>query len=843
MTKNSTRFIQITVFLTSLTILCYEIILTRIFAITQWYNLASIIISVALLGFGASGTMILLLKPYIERHYNKFIQIALILYPFTLCTGFIIFCKIHFNPFEVGIDPNQIYILFLYFLVLGIPFFFGACVIGLALMKFPIGKTYFSNLLGSGVGALSVVLISYLFHPFSILIGITILAFISAVIFSFNFQKQTLLSSRKELETTTRDSTTNIDSTFYKENLSQKELSSRKKQPGKQTIITLTISIIIILLFYFSFDLLNLKKISQYKSLSKTLLLPNSKILDERYSPLGLVQVVEADGLRSTVGLSFLSTEQVPIQKGIFFDGEAMSAVTPFKGDKKEIEYLNQIPSSLPYHLLDETHKNKILIVGVGGGEGLLKALLHDFQHIDGLELNRDVISLMKNEYADFSGNIYSKVNIIKKEARGFIKTTEKKYNLIEISMLDTYNAAASGVYALNETYLYTLESVQDFYKQLEDEGLLAITRWVVNPPRNNLKLLNTSIKALQNLGIKDIGKHIIFIRSIQATTLVISKKPFSNEQISAAKEFCNSRLFDVCYYKGIKPEEVNRFIKLKEPIYFSAAQNLLSDQSSRFIKDYEFDIKIATDNRPYFYNSFKFKMLKYLIKYGTDKIPFTEWGYLILILILIPVLITSFILIVLPLLLMKKARQSLNLRTIFYFSLIGIGFFFIEMPLIQKLILFLSHPTYSLSVIISSLLIFSGIGSYFSDRIFKEKRRIFYSVIIIGFLTLIYLLNFHYIFQLFMNKSEIIKILVTVILILPLGFFMGIPFPQGLKRIKELNINNVPWAWSINGFFSVISIILATLFAILFGFKVVFIIAIICYLGAGVISVKMKRG
>ncbi len=843
MTKNYTKFIQIIVFLTSLTILCYEIILTRIFAITQWYNLASIIISVALLGFGASGTMILLLKSRIEQHYNKFILSALILYPFTLCLGFIIFCKVHFNPFEVGIDPNQLYILFLYFIILGIPFFFGACVIGLALLKFPIGKTYFSNLLGSGVGALSVILISYLFHPFSILIGITILAFISAVIFSFNFKKQTLLSSRKELETTTREITTNLDSMFYKENLSQKELSSRTKQLGKQTIITLTISIIIILLFYFSFDLLDLKKISQYKSLSKTLLLPNSKILDERYSPLGLVQVVEADGLRSTVGLSFLSPDQVPVQKGIFFDGEAMSAITPFKGNKDEIKYLNQIPSSLPHHLLNEPDKNKILIVGVGGGEGILKALLHNFKHIDGLELNRDVISLMENEYADFSGNIYSQVNIIDKEARGFIKTTEKKYNLIEISMLDTYNAAASGVYALNETYLYTLESIQDFYNHLEDVGLLAITRWVVNPPRNNLKLLNTSIKALENLGIEDIGKHIIYIRSIQATTLLISKKPFLKEHIETTKKFCSSRLFDICYYDNIEPDEVNRFIKLEKPIYFLAAQSLLSDQSFQFIKNYEFDIKIATDNRPYFYNSFKSRMLKYLIKYGTDKIPFTEWGYLILILILIPVLITSFILIVLPLLLMKKVRKNLNLRAISYFSLIGIGFFFIEMPLIQKLILFLSHPTYSLSVIISSLLIFSGIGSYFSDMIFKEKRRILYSVIIIGLLTLIYLLNFHYIFQLFMNKSEIIKILVTIIMILPLGFFMGIPFPQGLKRIKELNIENVPWAWSINGFFSVISIILATLFAILFGFRVVFFIAIICYLGAGVVSVGLKRG
>ncbi len=797
----STKFIQPVVFFTSFTILCYEIILTRIFAITQWQNLAAFIISLALLGFGASGTAIALLKNQIEKHFNTFVLMALILYPLSMCLGFILYCKTPFNPFEIGIDNRQLYYFLQYFIAMGIPFFFGATVIGIALTKFPIGKTYFSNLIGSGIGAIFVILVSYLLHPYSILIGITTISFLTAIVFSSNVKKQVFISN-------------------------------------------LIFSIIIMTLFCYSVDFLNLKKISQYKSISKTLNLPNAKIEKVRYSPLGLVQVVKAEGLRSTVGLSLVSPYEVPIQKGIFFDGEAMSAITPFDGKKEKIKYLDYIPSALPYNILEDSEKEKVLIVGVGGGEGILKALLHDFKTISGLELNRKVVKLMKDDYSKFSGNIYNnpRVTIINKEARGFIQSTNEKYNLIEISMLDTYNTAASGIYALNETNLYTVESIREFFLHLKENGLLAITRWVVNPPRDNLKMLNICIQALKSLNIKDISKHIIYIRTIQAATLIISKAPISEDMINKTKEFCKTRLFDIIYYDGIKDSEVNRFVKLDTPIYYLAAKNLLSENASDFEDEYNFDIKPATDNRPYFYNFFKYKTLKYILKYGTDKIPFTEWGYLTLILLLIPVIIISLVLIVVPLLFLKKGRRGLNVKILLFFGLIGIGFFFIEMPLIQKLILFLSHPTYSLSVIISSLLVFSGIGSYFSDKIFKEEKRILYSSLTIVSIIILYLLIFDIILPVFMNANVITKILVTIILLAPLGFFMGFPFPQGLSKIKRIESFKVPWAWGINGFFSVISAILATLFAILFGFRIVFILAILCYLGAGVVSLKLNK-
>jgi spermidine synthase len=764
----------------------------------QWQNLSSLIISIALLGFGVSGTTIVFLKNKIEKHFNKFIFLTLALFPISMSLGFIIFCKIPFNPFEIGIDNRQIFYLFLYFIVMGIPFIFGASTIGISLTRFPISKTYFSNLTGSGIGAIFFVLISYFLHPFSMLLFITIVAFIITIVFSINLNKKIIL-------------------------------------------FTIVFSIIFIYLFYLAFDKLNLKNISQYKAISYALNLPESEIIEERYSPLGLVQVVQAKGLRSIVGLSFLSKHQVPEQKGIFYDGEGMSAITPFDGDKSSILYLNDIPSSLPHFLLEK--KDKALIVGVGGGMGLLKALLHNFKKIIGLELNPNIVSLMKNEFAEYSGNIYSKkqMQIIKKEARGFIRNSNEKYNLIEISMLDTYNAASSGIYSLNETYLYTVESIQDFFQHLDDEGMLAITRWVVNPPRDNLKLLNICISALENLEIKDIGKHLIFIRSIQATTLVVSKKPIKENQINILKEFCKTRLFDICYYDGIKENETNRFIKLDTPIYFLAAKQLLSENKQDFIKDYEFDIKITSDNRPYFYNIFKMKMLKYFQKYGTSKIPFTQWGYFTLVILLIPVLIISFVFIILPLFFIRKKRKNLNGKIILYFGLIGIGFFFIEMPLIQKLILFLSHPTYSLSIIISGLLIFTGIGSYFSDKIFPSKRRIFYASLIIICITIFYLFCLDLILPIFMDQNKIIKICITILFLMPLGFFMGIPFPQGLIRIKKIGSTRVAWAWGINGFFSVISTILATIVAISMGFNFVFLIASVCYLAAGLISLKLE--
>ncbi len=787
--------IKFIILITSFCILSYEIIFVSIFNYIQWHNLTSIIISLALFGFGVSGTVIRILKNKIDKSYEKYFNIAVCSFPVSFIISFMAYKAIPFNPFELLVNLRQPLFVFLKFIILSFPFLSGASIICLSFIKYQINKIYFYNLVGSGLAGIFIITFSYFCHPFKILFIIISLSF--TIGFFINFKKK-------------------LAFLFFG-----------------------AFSLIILISFGLTAEYFNLLKLSQYKSLAKTLNLPESKILSERYSPLGITQVVNAEGFRYTSGLSLITPFNIPEQLALFNNGEVISSITKYDKNNKNIRYLKYLSSAAGYEALK--NKNSVLIIGSGGGEGILKSILYDFNKIEGLEINSNIVNLMKNRFTDYSGNIYNKnnVNIINKEARGYIKTTTKKYNLINMDQIDSYSTASSGIYALNESYLYTEEAIIDFYKKLLPSGILSITRWMVTPPRDNLKLFSIIHSALKKFDIKKPKNHIIVIRSLQTVTTLISKNGFSVQQINGIKSFCNKRLFDICFYPGINEKETNRFIKLKSPIFYTSIINIFSEKKKEYIQNYLFDIKTTTDNRPYYYNFFKPKSLDYILK---NRSPITEWGYLLLVVFLIFITILSFVLILLPIYILKERLKKNKITIFMYFSLIAVGYFFVEMPLIQKLILFLSHPTYSLSIIISSLLISSGIGSYYSNKIFKRNKRIFVSVAIIIVLLLLYnFVLFQLIYDNFINYNILLKIFLTVGLIFPLGFFMGIPFPQGLQRIKENSGIHLPWAWGINGFFSVISILTASICSILFGFNTVFIIAGIMYLIAGLFSFKLQ--
>ena len=813
MNPPSRRIVNFCVFFTSFSILSYQIIFTRIFAWSQWHNLSPLIITMALLGFGASGSFVSIIQKKIEASYSLFFFTSLILFPVFLTLGFIISTTLVFNPYEMIYSPGQIISMFFYFFLMGFSFFLGALIICIALLQHSISKTYFFNLIGSGAGAMSVVGASFFFHPFNIMLGIILTAMVPAMVMAFK--------SHVKHVCTIGIITAIIISTLFTCDL--------KVTCDLQVKLS-------------SFP--DFKKISQYKAISGALNLPEAQIVHEAYSPLAVIQVVQAEGLRTTAGLSLVSPFQVPVQKGIFFDGGSMSPITPFKGNKNEIRYIEYLASYLPFHVMDKHERNRVLIIGSGGGESILKSILSGFKYIDALEQESCVISLMKNQFSSYSGDIYTRQNVIihHNEARSFIKQTPKKYDLIELSMIDAYNTAASGVYALNESYLYTIESIKEYLGSLNENGLLAISRWVVTPARDNLKIFNLVIQALRQMGIDDVQHHLIAIRSLQTLTLLVSKSAIPETMIDKTKIFARERLFDLVHYPGISDKQVNQYIKLNTPVYHQALQKLMTNDSKDFIKAYDFDISAATDNRPYFYNFFKPAVFKYIKTYGPSQIPVTEWGYLILLIILLPVLVLSFIFIVLPLRITGQKAKGMK-KTIFtYFSLIAVGYFFIEMPMIQKMILFLGHPAYSLSVIISGFLTFSGIGSLYSSRIFSESRRIFYSSFFIVLFIAFYLIFMDKIILFFISFSLGSKVFLTLMMIAPLGFFMGIPFPCALSFLKGKDEFSLAWAWGINGFFSVISILLATMLAIIYGFKAVMIIAILCYASAGILSYQFTR-
>ena len=789
--------ILFSIFLISFSILSYEILLMRVFSITSWSHFAYMIISIALLGFGASGTFISLLQTKLKKHFYSFFTLFSLLFSLSLWLCFVLSQKIPFNPFLIVWYKRQYLYLMEYYLLLFIPFFLGASCIGLSFSQLgqKINKIYFSNLLGSGSGALGVIFLMYLLSPTSILLLITGVAFLSTLISSLCLIGKT----------------------------------------GTHPLFLILFSLVSLLFFSIFSPKLN---ISQYKSLRVALNLPQAKVLKEVSSPLGLIDVVESPTIRYAPGLSLNFKGEIPPQLALFTDADSMSAITNFQNELSNLRYLDYISSALPYHLLD---KPEVLIVGAGGGGEVLTALYHGAALVNAVELNPQVVNLVKDEYAEFSNRIYSHplVRVFIKEGRGFIQSTRDEYDLIQIALLDSFSASSAGVYALSESYLYTKEAMREYIRHLSPEGILCITRWLKMPARDGIKLFATAVESLEESGMGDPSSHLIFIRSWATSTLLIKRSPFTPLQIKRARDFCRERLFDFIWHPGIESGEVNRYSILPEPYYYQAAQGILSEKREDFYRSYLFYIKPATDNSPYFFHFFKWRSLPHLLKtMGKQWIPFIEWGYIVLVATLLQAIGISIILIILPRFFLKKVRNPARGRLpIFsYFLSLGAGYMFVEISFIQKFTLFLSYPIYAVAVVIAGFLFFSGWGSYLSERIhIKGLSNVSLAVGVIIIISLIYLFYLDRIFSLFISYRDAVKILLSLLFIAPLAFFMGMPFPLGLTRVSSKVASLVPWAWGINGCASVISTVLATLLALSIGFNLVIVIALSLYTLAAV--------
>lgn len=772
----------------------------RIFSITSWSHFAYMIISVALLGFGASGTFIVFFQKKLKKHFHSFFTVFSLLFSLSLWFCVALSQKIPFSPFLIVWYKRQYLYLLEYYLLLFVPFFLGASCIGISFSQFrqEIGKVYFCNLLGSGAGALGVILLMYFFSPLRVLLFITAVGFLATLIASLCLTKKTL---------------------------------------STLAFISLTF----LLLFSFFPPKLN---ISQYKSLSVTLNLPRAKILKEVSSPLGLINVVKSPAIRHAPGLSLNFKGDIPPQLALFTDADSMSVITNFHNELSNLKYLDYISSALPYHLLN---KPKVLVIGVGGGSEILGALYHKAPLIEAVEVNPQVVNLLRGEYAQFSNQVFShpSVRVFVAEGRGFIQSSQDEYDLIQIALLDSFSASSAGVYALSESYIYTKEAVREYIRHLSSRGILCITRWLKLPPRDGIKLFATAVESLEELGVENPSSQIVFLRSWSTLSLLIKQSPFTSLEIKRVKDFLQERLFDPIWYPGMEAGEANHYNVLPEAYYYQATQDILFETREELYRDYPFYIKPTTDNSPYFFHFFKWKSLPLLLKnMGREWIPFLEWGYIVLAATLGQTIVLSIVLIILPLFFLKKRSPYRNkLRIFTYFLSLGIGYMFIEISFIQKFILFLSYPIYAIAVVIAAFLFFSGWGSYFSERIKRIKiRRLNNISLVVGaiiILVLIYLFYLENIFNLFIAWPDALKILLSLLFIAPLAFFMGMPFPLGLTRVSSEAPPLIPWAWGINGCFSVIATVLATVLAISLGFNLVIIIALSLYILAAVSLTK----
>lgn len=801
---HSQRPPAISIALLSATALAYEILLTRLFSIIQWHHFAYMIISIALLGYGASGAFLSYTQTRLLKRYSLAYLSNLMLFGISIVPCFLLAQQIPFNPEEVLWDIRQPLRLLLLYLLLTLPFFFAANAIALTLANYrhSISRIYGLDLMGAGIGSLGIILLLLFYFPLDALTALGILGLCTVAVAAW-------------------------------------ELRARKRLWLSLGILVMLVPVVVIN----SGASLN---ISPYKGLQQTLSITGSHIIAERSSPLGLIQVVANPDvpLRHAPGLSLNATQEPPLQLGVFTDADGMSVITQDIGDPQAFAYLDQLTNALPYHLYKPNH---VLILGAGGGSDIQLARYHNVMQIEAVELNPQIITLLQRDYAKFSGGLFNKkeVQIHTAEARSFIEQSSTRFDLIQIALLDSFSASSAGLYALNENYLYTTEALQAYLRRLNPNGFLAISRWIKLPPRDTLKLFATAVAALRQSGIEDAQRRLMLIRGWQTSTLLIKNGVVAEREIAALRDFSQARAFDVAYYPGMPADEANQYNILRQAYFYQAARALLGTGQEDFLTQYKFNLQPATDDRPYFFNFFKWSVLPEIINLrGRGGTPLLESGYLILVATLLQAVLASMVLIVLPLLFLRRktqhpSTQVSRVRILAYFFAIGLAFLFIEMAFIQKFILFLHHPLYAVAVVVSAFLIFAGLGSTWSKRLTERRyyrRGVILAVVGIAALSILYIFMLGPLFSVLAALPIIIKIIVSLLLIAPLAFCMGLPFPLAMTRLGEDAVSLLPWAWGINGCASVISAVLATLLAIHFGFTLVVLAALVLYsIAAGV--------
>ncbi len=764
----------------------------RLFSIVQWHHFAYMIIGLALLGYGFSGTITTLFQQTLLRHFYSCYTISVALFAVSGLYSFRIAQSLPFHAEMILWDPLQLWILASLFLLLSIPFFFAASAICLALMHAGnlAGRIYAVDLAGAGVGSITILILLFWLFPEKILLVISLTA---------------LLSAFFPLRGVKRIQQVRLSAILA--------ISAAAIAAGGSPAL----------------------KISPYKQLSQILQIDGSQIIEQRSSPLGLLTVVKNDGIpfRLAPGLSLNAIQEPLPQLALFSDGHSMSPITRYPESLEMLGYLDHMSSALPYHLKDLDH---VLIAGGSGGADVLQALLHKVERVDVLEINPDVINLVNESANQFSGALYKHQNVQWHigEVREHLNRNTDSYQLIQFTLTGASDAASAGLHALHENYLLTHEAISLYLQRIESNGYLAFTRWVSLPPRDTLRLLHTIAEALRGLGVSDVSKRIALIRSWQTCTLLVKNGEFSNEELQKIRDFSEQRSFDLAWLPNLREEDANRFNKLSSPVFYNASRSLFSDSRDRFIQQYKFDISASSDNRPYFYHTLKWKTFRELYRLRDQgAMPLLEWGYILLLFTLLIAMFLSALLIVLPLYFLNRTQNHGSSRSsgkVFsYFFSLGLAYIIIEISYIQKFLLFLHHPIYTIAITVAAFLVFSGMGSYYSNRCNSDHARIKIlklSVLCILITGLSYLVVLDPLFAYLADSHIVLKVIFSVALIAPLAFFMGMPFPLAVNSLAEHSRMMVPWAWGINGCASVISASLATIIAMSFGFIAAVLIA-----------------
>lgn len=778
------------VFLVSAVLFALEVLQTRIFSFSSWHHFTYMVVAIALMGYAAAGTVLTIKKEL--KNYERFIHINSVLFTLSIPVAFFMISRVPLDPMM----PNKLFmIIFLCFdyFFLFFPHFFGGLIL-LAVFQNNsknVNISYFFSILGSVAGCFFSLPLLDAIGMEAALVLASFLAAVSSFFISF---------------------------------------AAKRRALGK------VFSALLIVFALFLFPVKNNAFIFRPAD-SKILTAVGANPEMSEWNRAGRIDVSATNGL-------VIQHQWEDLQRGIItVDGDAASFIFDFSDEPARVA-----PSlySAGYFGL---FAPDVLVAGLSPTD-IAAALFWQAKSVTSVEVNSAAIDLTMRKYSTFKDNILKneKVSIVHDEFRAFLAKTDKKYDLIQLSGTDTVSALMNGAYIMNESYLYTKEAFKLYLDRLNDNGTLALIRWVLWPPRETLRVAVTASLVLKEAGIEHPENNIIIIGDSALANVVIKKRPFTWMELNAIAEIvagtpdlriiyapgfsAGPRYYDPIV-KGVNfsSDQAIEFIKSGFGDYFNSLEN---GTQAGFIDDYPYNIKPASDDSPFFFNYFKFGGDNLSKEVRTVFSDGTQFQLIILVLTFFQLLFLSLSLFVSPLFFVSKdEKKYMPLVQVLVFAALGFGFMFIEMTFIQNLTLLFGDPATSAATAIGLLLIFSAIGSLFSKKILislGEKSFFSCLTIVLPLMILGYAVVIPHFSAACMSFAFTQKLLLTALFIAPLGLVTGTVFPVSALLVGEKNSSFIPLAFGANGAASVLATVVSVMIAFAYGFKFVFVLSAFCY-------------
>jgi hypothetical protein len=794
-TRTISRTVMLAVALVSLSSLLLELALTRLFSVVLFYHFAFFAISVALLGLGSGGVFAHIRQEWLARFSMRTLGAWLCLLNsiFILCSVEVV---LH-TPVSLEVTGRNFGKLTIIYLAAAVPFFLTGLLFSVLFARSSnhISQLYGADLAGGATACLAVVpLLNFIGAPNALLLASASMAVAAG-----------LWADQIKL---------------------------------RRAAYALTAVFVLLMAANYSGKIIDV-------IYAKGVYRDPKWIEYARWNAISRIEVDTHLGGRYVVIDADATTAIMNVDPARW---EQNASATPMYTGLPETSGFNwkkSLMSAAPSVANVLRPRGDYAIIGPGGGVDVMRAVANGSPSVTGIEINPTIANnIMRGRYADYSFHLYDQpqVHIHVQDGRSYIRGSHDQYDVVQMTLVDTWASTAAGAFALSENNLYTIEAFREYFDHLKPDGMIAITRWEFKQPREALRVVSQGIEALHQVGVADPRRHFVLIadgglNEDGRPVLVLAKKtPFTAPEFSAVAAHVreNPNLFwlnPTAEYAGLQPL----------PPAAAAFRDLIeSNDPAGFARNYAYNVSPVTDSAPFFFFTLKTRHVIKNILAGTGR--GMDWrinlGVVVLGMLLIISIVAVLAFLILPLLLHRHRQHApkTGVVALLYFIAVGFGFILVEISLIQRFVLFLGHPTYALTVVVFLLLLSSGAGSVAARRRIGSGNKILPLLGIIAAIIVIDVALLPWLLSAAIGLPFVIKLFVSGIVLAPLGFLMGMPFPTGLRLVKT-----VEWAWALNAAASVLGSVMAMIIAIHFGLTITLLCAAAAYLLAGLCSRTWK--